>query len=54
MFIDTWICGFQIKLNITNVNKYFVFVIKIVDCPTHIIHENKCLTTHEIKIISSK
>jgi len=29
MFMDTWICGFQIILNITKVNKYFVGILNL-------------------------
>jgi len=29
MFMDTWICGFQIILNIIKVNKYFVGILNL-------------------------
>jgi len=29
MFVDTWICGFQIICNITEVNKYFVGILNL-------------------------
>ena len=42
MFVNTWIRGIQNIYNITKVNKYFA---GILDCPTHKIHQIKCLTT---------
>jgi len=43
MFVDTWICGFQIILNITTVNKYlFCWDLEFVDCPTYEIYKIKC------------
>ena len=36
MFMDTWIHGFQIKLNITKVNKYVVGILdKWIVLPTY-------------------
>jgi len=44
MFVDTWMCGFQVILNTTGVNIYFVGILKFVDCPTNDIHEINCPT----------
>ena len=37
MSVDTRFCGFQIKLNINKVNKYFIRDLKFINCP--VIHE---------------
>jgi len=42
MVVDTRIRGFQIICNITKVNKYFLWDLNFLDCPTHEKHEVKC------------
>ena len=47
MFVDTWIPGFQIICNITDLNKYFVGDLQLVVCPSSTYkkkHEIKCPT----------
>jgi len=49
MFVDTWIRGFQLKSNITKVNKYFVGILNSwIALPM----KNTKSNIHQLKMIS--
>jgi len=52
MFVDCWICGRKIILNIIKVNKYFIGILNNVDCYTHQIHEIICPNDFTVYSIS--